>query len=95
MRSFRTFLVISIFLIGIIGVIAGKSRYFDTYQLYGYNSSTGYTLLICGSAIPCAGVELKAGFAGGSPAVISYLTATYGLYLYDLNTGVYLPLQLR
>lgn len=93
MKKLKVFFITAALVLVTLGIFAGSSKYFDTYQLYGYNATTGYILLICGSITFCA--EMKVGFAGSTPAIISFSTLSYGVYEYDVTTGSYLPIQLK
>jgi hypothetical protein len=89
MKKLKIFFVSAALLLVTAGVFAGKSKYFVTETLFGYNSSVGYKQMQAGTFTTSAGDLLQVGTSGDTPATISLSTASYGVYYY--NGASYVP----
>jgi hypothetical protein len=94
MKKIKVFFIAAALLMTTAGVFAGSSKFFDTFALYGYNTSIGYKTL-AQSVIIGAADEFKVATAGSTPASVTFNSLSYGVYQYDITTASYLPVQLK
>jgi hypothetical protein len=95
MKKMKVFAAAAALLLVTAGVFAGSSKFFDTYALYGYNTTVGYKILHDGAVTITGTDEMKVAAAGATPAQISTTTASFYVYYYDVTLGTYKPIQLN
>jgi len=98
MKKMKLFLVAASLTLVTAGVFAGKSKFVDSYQIYGTaNGGTTYVPMQDGAITLSLSDEFTLGAIGSTPAAVSQTgKSTYSLYYYDATTStVKNPIALR
>ena|SRR5579859_2521597 len=93
MKKMKMFLAASVLLLTTVVVFAGRSKFVDTYRIYGYTVATGYVQLEAASITLPGTDEFVVSAVGTTPVVLQQTSKpSYGLYYYDItNPGTVAP----
>ena len=89
MTRMKAFCAVAALTLLTVGVFAGKSKFLDTYRIYGFNTSNSSWVEMTSINNPtfAVGDEFQLGTLGVDVPATASGTSSYELYYYDISTG--------